>query len=149
MLARVAACAAWLFAWSVSAEIHGRALPFPRVAVAAAQEMAQEQVITAADQNLDAKRKTQAAPRQDASTAAPSAGAEPASANQAVSFQIALTPEAAPFGARDRTRLRRRNSAQMDGRRIGNSRRQTNFGALPQRPILVSLGGTTFPCHCR
>lgn len=98
MLARVAACAAWLFAWSVSAEIHGRTLPFPRVAVAAAQEMAQEQVITAPDQNLDAKRKTQAAPRQDASTAAPSAGAEPASANQAVSFQIALTPEAAPFG---------------------------------------------------
>jgi predicted transglutaminase-like cysteine proteinase len=98
MLARVAACAASFFVWSVSAEIHGRALPFPRVAVAAAQEMAQEQVITAPDQNVDAERKTRAAPRQDASTAAPSAGAEPASANQAVSFRIALAPEAAPFG---------------------------------------------------
>jgi predicted transglutaminase-like cysteine proteinase len=96
MLARVAACAALFFAWSLCAEIYGRTPPFPGLAVAAAQEMAQEQVITA--QNVDTERKTQAAPRQDTSIAGSSAGAEPASANQAVSSQIALAPEAAPFG---------------------------------------------------
>jgi len=98
MLVRIAACAAWLFAWLVGAEIHRSTLSFPGVAVAVAQEMVQEQAITTLEQNVDTERKTQVAPRQDAYIAAASAGAEPAPANQAVSPQTALAPEAAPFG---------------------------------------------------
>ena len=147
MIARTAACAAWLFAWSVCAEIHGGGLSFTAAASAVAQEIAQERVIATLDPNI-VEGTTQVA-RRHADVAAPSAGTEPSPVNQVVFPQPALTPEATPFGLRSRTRFRGRNSEQMDGRRIGNSKRRTNFGALPQRRILMSVGGTAFPCHCR
>jgi predicted transglutaminase-like cysteine proteinase len=97
MLARIAACAAWFFAWSVCPETQGGALPFPGAAVAAAQEMAQERVIATLNPNVIAGT-MQVARRQDADVAAPSAGTEPSPTNQAVFPQPALAPEAAPFG---------------------------------------------------
>jgi hypothetical protein len=38
MLVRVAACAAWFFAWPVCAGIDGTTLPLPGIAIAMAQE---------------------------------------------------------------------------------------------------------------
>jgi hypothetical protein len=89
MLVRVAACAAWFFAWPVYAWIDGGTLPFPGIAVAqetaqeTAQEMAQRQAIAVSDQEqaVDTEGKTQAVPRPDARIAAPSTGTEPAPAN--------------------------------------------------------------------
>jgi hypothetical protein len=104
MLVRVAACAAWFFAWPVCAWIDGGTLPFPGIAVAmaqeTAQEMAQRQAIVVSDQEqaVDTEGKTQAAPRPDARIAAPSTGTEPAPANQPVSSEAALAPKAEPFG---------------------------------------------------
>jgi hypothetical protein len=97
MIARTAACAAWLFAWSVCAEIHGGGLSFAAAASAVAQEIAQERVIATLDPNI-VEGATQVARRQDADVAAPSAGTEPSPVNQAVFPQPALTPEATPFG---------------------------------------------------
>ena len=99
MLVRIAVCAAWFFAWPVSAWIDVGTLPFPGIAGAmaqetaqeTAQEMAQRQTIAVSDQEqeIDTKGKTQAAPRRDA---------EPAPANQPVSSKAALAPKAEPFG---------------------------------------------------
>jgi hypothetical protein len=61
MLVRIAACAAGLFAGSVSVEIHGGGLSFAGAAVAVAQEKAQARVIAAPDLNVDTKGKTQVA----------------------------------------------------------------------------------------
>jgi predicted transglutaminase-like cysteine proteinase len=97
MIARTAACAAWLFAWSVCAEIHGGGLSFTAAASAVAQEIAQERVIATLDPNI-VEGTTQVARRQDADVAAPSAGTEPSPVNQVVFPQPALTPEATPFG---------------------------------------------------
>ena len=97
MLARTAACAAWLFAWSVCAEIHGGGLSLTAAASAVAQEMAQGRVIATLDSNI-VEGTTQVARRQDADIAAPNAGTEPSPANQAVFPQPALESEATPFG---------------------------------------------------
>lgn len=80
MLARIAACAAWLFAWSVCAEIHGGGLSFTGAASAVAQEMAQERLIATLDPNI-IEGTTQGGRRQ-----------------QTVLPQPALGPEATPFG---------------------------------------------------
>jgi predicted transglutaminase-like cysteine proteinase len=97
MLARTAACAAWLFAWSVCAEIHGGGLSFAVVASAVAQETAQERVIATLDSNI-VEGATRVARRQDADIAAASTDTEPSPANQGVFPQPALAPEATPFG---------------------------------------------------
>jgi predicted transglutaminase-like cysteine proteinase len=123
MIARTAACAAWLFAWSVCAEIHGGGLSFTAAASAVAQEIAQERVIATLDPNI-VEGTTQVARRQDADVAAPSAGTEPSPVNQVVFPQPALTPRGDAVRTRSRTRFRGRNSEQMDGRRIGNSKRR-------------------------
>jgi predicted transglutaminase-like cysteine proteinase len=78
MFARIAACAAWLFASPICAEIHGATLSIPGVAVT--------------------EGKTPVAPRQDTDIAALSAGTEPAPTKRAVSPQTAPAPETAPFG---------------------------------------------------
>jgi predicted transglutaminase-like cysteine proteinase len=93
MLARTAACAAWLFAWSVCAEIHAGGLSLTVVASAVAQEMAQGRVIATLDSNI-VEGTTQVARRQDADIAAPSVDTEPSPANP----QTAPAPEATPFG---------------------------------------------------
>jgi hypothetical protein len=114
-----------------------------------AQEVAHRQAIAALDQNVDAEGKTQAAPRKGANAAAANARTDLAPANQTFPPETVRAPEAEPFGLAGQRRFRGRNSAQMDRRRIGNSRRQANLGALPRRRIFVSVGGTTIPCHCR
>jgi predicted transglutaminase-like cysteine proteinase len=98
MFLRIAACAAWLFAWPVCAEIHGATLSIPGGAVTPAQEMAQEQTIAALDRNVDIEGKTPVAPRQHASIAALSAGTEPSPTKRTTSPQTAPASEPAPFG---------------------------------------------------
>jgi len=57
MRARVAACAAWAFAWPVWAGLDGGALPYPGIAVAMAQEVTPELAQkTAQQQALGAPR---------------------------------------------------------------------------------------------
>src|SRR6516164_2955086 len=153
MLVRIAACVAWFFAWPICAGFDGDTLSHLGIAVAIAQEIAQETVqehVTPAPAPNVATEgelvETEAAPQQDAHKfTMRTEGAEP-SPNQPVSPEPALASET-PFGLATRTRFRRRNSAQMEGRSIRNSRKQQSLGALPRRRVVVSIGGTTFPCH--
>jgi predicted transglutaminase-like cysteine proteinase len=97
MLGRVAACAAVLFAWPICTGVGGM-MPYSGVAVAMAQEPAQQQAPAASDQTVDTEGQTQTTPRQDDHIAAPTAGIEPAPANHPVSPKPALAPAAEPFG---------------------------------------------------
>ena len=86
MLARVAACAAWFFAWPVWAGLDGGALPYPGIAVAMAQELAQktpqQQAIAGSDQTVDVKDKTLGAQRQGSQVAMRPEDIRPAPTNK-------------------------------------------------------------------
>ena len=101
MLGRVAACAAVLFAWPICTGVGGM-MPYSGVAVAMAQEpaqqKAQQQALAASDRTVDTDGQTPTTPRQDDQIAAPTAGIEPAPANHPVSPKRALAPAAEPFG---------------------------------------------------
>src|SRR6516164_5122500 len=102
MLARVAACAAWVFAWPVWAGLDGGASPYPGIAVAMAQELAQktpqQQAIAASDQTVDVKDKTLGAQRQGIQVAMRPEGIRPAPTNKPSSPQSSVAPQALPFG---------------------------------------------------
>lgn len=101
MLARVAACAAWFFAWPVWAGLDGGALPYPGIAVAMAQELAQktpQQQAIASDQTVDVKDKTLGAQRQRIQVAMRPEGIRPAPTNKPSSPQSSVAPRALPFG---------------------------------------------------
>ena len=85
MRARVAACAAWAFAWSVWAGLDGGALPYPGIAVAMAQEVRPELAQKTAQQQAPG------APRQGVQIAMRPEGIRPAPANKPA-------PQALPFG---------------------------------------------------
>ena len=85
MPARVAACAAWAFAWPVWAGLDGGALPYPGIAVAMAQEVTPELA------QKTAQQLALGAPRQGVQIAMSPEGIRPAPANKPA-------PQALPFG---------------------------------------------------
>jgi len=85
MRARVAACAAWAFAWPVWAGLDGGALPYPGIAVAMAQEVTPELA------QKTAQQQALGAPRQGVQIAMSPEGIRPAPANKPA-------PQALPFG---------------------------------------------------
>jgi len=85
MRARVAACAAWAFAWPVWAGLDGGALPYPGIAVAMAQEVTPELA------QKTAQQQALGAPRQGVQLAMSPEGIRPAPANKPA-------PQALPFG---------------------------------------------------
>jgi|SRR6516225_2709647 hypothetical protein len=101
MLARVAACAAWFFAWPVWAGLDGGALPYPGIAVAMAQELAQktpqQQAIAGSDQTVDVKDKTLGAQRQGIQVTMRPEGIRSAPTNKPSSPQSSVAPRALSF----------------------------------------------------
>jgi predicted transglutaminase-like cysteine proteinase len=85
MRARVAACAAWAFAWPVWAGLDGGALPYPGIVVAMAQEVTPELP------QKTAQQQALGAPRQGVQIAMSPEGIRPAPANKPA-------PQALPFG---------------------------------------------------
>jgi predicted transglutaminase-like cysteine proteinase len=92
MLVRIAACAAWLFAWSICPGVDRGMLRYPgiTVAVAQVQKTAQHQASVGSNQNVDPQGRTEAAARPR--------GSSSRATNQPVSPEIAPGTAAEPFG---------------------------------------------------
>ena len=85
----------------VWAGLDGGALPYPGIAVAMAQELAQktpQQQAIASDQTVDVKDKTLGAQRQRIQVAMRPEGIRPAPTNKPSSPQSSVAPRALPFG---------------------------------------------------
>src|SRR6516162_8700823 len=82
--------------------LDGGALPYPGIAVAMGQELAQktpqQQAIAASDQTVDVKDKTRGAQRQGIQVAMRPEGIRPAPTNKPSSPQSSVAPRALPFG---------------------------------------------------
>src|SRR6516225_1370530 len=154
MLVRIAACVAWFLAWPICAGFDGDTLSHLGIAVAIAQQIAQETVqehVTPAPAPNGATEgelvETEATAARRPQVHHADRGRGAVAKSTCFSGTRACLRDA--VRTRDRTRFRRRNSAQMEGRSIRNSRKQQSLGALPRRRVVVSIGGTTFPCHRR
>src|SRR5437763_7252783 len=92
MLVRIAACAAWVFAWSICPGVDRGMLPYPGITVAMAQVQttAQQRAGAGSNQNVDPQGRTEAAARLKGSDSRPP--------SQPVSPEIALATAAEPFG---------------------------------------------------